>query len=44
MCNQPSSMVSWVAPGFESKDDSAAQEFCDPFYRAFLGDLKARFA
>jgi hypothetical protein len=29
---------------FESKNDSAAQEFCDPFYKAFLGDLKTHFA
>jgi hypothetical protein len=37
------SYVSWVTH-FESKDDSAAQKFCDPFYKAFLGDLKAHFA
>jgi hypothetical protein len=37
------SYVSWVTH-FESKNDSAAQEFCDPFYKAFLGDLKAHFA
>jgi hypothetical protein len=37
------SYVSWVTH-FESKNDSAAQEFCDPFYKAFLGDLKTHFA
>ena len=37
------SYVSWVTH-FESKNDAAAQEFCDPFYRAFLGDLKIHFA
>lgn len=37
------SYVSWVTH-FESKDDSAAREFCDPFYKAFLGDLKIHFA
>jgi hypothetical protein len=37
------SYVSWVTH-FESKNDSAAQEFCDPFYRTCLGDLQARFA
>ena len=36
------SYVSWITR-FESKNDAVTQEFCDPFYRAFLGDLKARF-
>ncbi len=35
--------VSWITR-FESKDDGATQEFCDPFYIAFLGHLKAHFA
>ena len=37
------SYVAWVTH-FESKNDSAAQQFCDPFCRGFLGDLKARFS
>jgi hypothetical protein len=41
--DENASYVSWVTH-FESKDDSATQEFCDPFYRTFLAHLKARFA
>lgn len=41
--DENASYVSWVTH-FESKNDSAAQQFCEPFYRAFLGDLKARFS
>jgi hypothetical protein len=37
------SYVSWVTH-FESNNVSAAHEFCDPFYKAFLGDLKTHFA
>ena len=41
--DENASYVSWVTH-FESKDDLATQEFCDPFYRTFLAHLKARFA
>ena len=41
--DENASYVSWVTH-FEWKDDSATQEFCDPFYRTFLAHLKARFA
>jgi hypothetical protein len=37
------SYVSWITR-FGSKEDAVTQEFCDPFYLTFLGDLKARFA
>lgn len=41
--DQNASYVSWITH-FESKNDSVTQEFCDPFYKAFLSHLKARFA
>ena len=41
--DENASYVSWITR-FESKDDGVTQEFCDPFYIAFLGHLKAHFA
>jgi len=41
--DQNASFVLW-ATRFESKDDEVTQQFCDPFYIAFLAHLKAHFA
>jgi hypothetical protein len=41
--DQNASFVMW-ATRFESKDDAVTQQFCDPFYIAFLAHLKAHFA
>ncbi len=41
--DQNASFVMWETR-FESKNDSVTQEFCDPFYIAFLTHLKAHFA
>ena len=40
--DQNASYVSWITH-FESKNDSVTQDFCDPFYIAFLSHLKAHF-
>jgi hypothetical protein len=40
--DQNASYVSWITH-FESKNDPVTQEFCDPFYIAFLAHLKEYF-
>ena len=41
--DENASLVIWETR-FESKNDAVTQEFCDPFYTAFLAHLKERFA